>query len=62
MLGGKAEKAERDKGTETGVVESALDIEFEQVWETTSELNDDDLREMDVGGPRRSAPTQKASR
>ena len=48
VLGGKPEKADRDKGTEVGVMESALDIEFEQVWETTSELNDDDLREMDV--------------
>lgn len=54
VLGGKAEKADRDKGTETGVVESALDIEFEQVWETTSELNDDDLREMDVSSRARS--------
>ena len=29
-------------------MESALDIEFEQVWEATSELNEDDLREMEV--------------
>ncbi|KAL7413482.1 CTD kinase subunit gamma CTK3-domain-containing protein [Mrakia frigida] len=48
--GSGKDKGERERARErekVGVMESALDIEFEQVWETTSELNEDDLREME---------------